>query len=225
MSRTEPRLPSCERIRCSLKKYEMALVFASSGRTGLSFYCAHEMPVRPDIGPYGAPAANGGWGQVQRRSRLCPSRYYRRFCSLGGCHWKDHCPLSERQRSADYHRFLDAIDASKQARLDIHFILESSAIRKIALIYRWLAQPPCYHMYFTRTGWSWFDLVESWIGLLTEKQFKRGVYRNPRELEDAISPYVESTNVHAKAFVWANTIYDILESLVHFCRRSSKSKH
>ena len=104
-------------------------------------------------------------------------------------------------------------------------ILDNSAIHKTALIRRWLAQRPRYHVHFTPTSSSWLNLVERWFGLLTEKQLRRGVYRSTRELEEAIARYVESTNAHAKPFVWTKSAEDILASLSRFCRRTYNSVH
>lgn len=74
-------------------------------------------------------------------------------------------------------------------RLDIHLILDNSTIHKTALIHRWLAQRPRYHVHFTPTSSSWLNLVERWFGLLTEKQLRRGVHRSTRELEEAMAGF------------------------------------
>ena len=85
-----------------------------------------------------------------------------------------------------------------------------------ALIRRWLAQRPRYHVDSTPTSSSWLNLVGRWYELLTEKQLRRGVYRSTRELGEAIARYVESTNAHAKPFVLTNSAYEILARLRHF---------
>ena len=130
-----------------------------------------------------------------------------------------------RHRSVEFRRFLDAIDGSVPAELDVHLILDNSAIHKTALIHRWLAQRPRYHAHFTPTGSLWLNLVERWFGLLTEKQLRRGVHRSTRELEEDITRYVESTNAHAKPFVWTKTADQILASVRRFCIRTSNSGH
>ena len=87
------------------------------------------------------------------------------------------------------------------------------------------AQRPRHHVHFTPTGSSWLNLVERWFGLLTEKQLRRGVHRSTREPEEAITRYVESTNAHAKPFVWTKTADEILASVRRFCVRTSNSGH
>ena len=61
--------------------------------------------------------------------------------------------------------------------------------------------------------------------MLTEKRLRRGVYRSTRVLEEAIARYVESTNAHAKPFVWTKSADDILASLSRFCMRRYHSGH
>ena len=51
-------------------------------------------------------------------------------------------------------RFLDATQATVPAELDVHLILDNSAIHKKALIHRWLAHRPRHHLHVTPTT-SW----------------------------------------------------------------------
>lgn len=54
------------------------------------------------------------------------------------------------------------------------------------LTHRWLTRHPHFHIHFTATGSSWINLVERWFAALTDKQLRRGVHRNTRELAAAI---------------------------------------
>ena len=125
----------------------------------------------------------------------------------------------------EFRNFLDEIDASVPSNLDVHMILDNSATHKTALVHRWLAKRPRYHLHFTPTGSSWLNLVERWVAALTEKQLRRGVHRNTRELEQAICKYIESTNAQPRPFVWTKTADDILASIARFCTRTSDSGH
>jgi hypothetical protein len=69
------------------------------------------------------------------------------------------------------------------------------------------------------------NLVERWFALLTEKQIRRGVHRSTRELETAITHYLQCTNDPPKPFVWTKTANEILDSVARFCRRTSGSGH
>jgi transposase len=165
-------------------------------------------------------------GQVERRTH----DYHRHgttslFAALdvktgkvvGECH--------RRHRSIEFRKFLDTIDAAVPAALDVHLVLDNYGTHKTALIRRWLAKRPRFHLHFTPTGASWLNLVERWFALLTEKQIRRGVHRSTRELEMAIKRYLDLTNAAPKPFVWTKTADEILDLVARFCRRTSGSGH
>jgi transposase len=136
---------------------------------------------------------------------------------LGECH--------RRHRSIEFRKFLDTIDTAVPAALAVHLVLDNYGTHKTALIRRWLAKRPRFHLHFTPTGASWLNLVERWFALLTEKQIRRGVHRSTRELETAIKRYLAITNAAPTPFVWTKTADEILESVARFCRRTSGSGH
>src|ERR1700681_3256402 len=74
--------------------------------------------------------------------------------------------------------------------LHAHLILDNYGTHKTAVIRRWLAKRPRFHVHFTPTSASWINLVERWFAALTEKQIRRGVHRSVRELETAIKQYL-----------------------------------
>jgi transposase len=104
--------------------------------------------------------------------------------------------------------------------LDVHLIVDN-----YALIQRWLAKRPCYHLHFTPKGASWINLVERWFALLTEKQLRRGVHRSTRDLEAAIDRYLAVYNEAPRPFVWTKTADEILASGARSCHRISDSGH
>lgn len=130
-----------------------------------------------------------------------------------------------RHRSVEFRKFLDRIDTTVPAALDVHLILDNYATHKTPLIHRWLARHSRFHVHFTPTGASWLNLVERWFAALTEKQIRRGVHRSTQELEDAIRRYIEVTNHRPKPFVWSKTADEILASIGRFCKRISNSGH
>jgi transposase len=135
---------------------------------------------------------------------------------IGRCH--------RRHRAIEFRKFLDAIDAAVPADLDVHLIVDNYATHKTALIRRWLAKRPRYHIHFTPTGASWLNLVERWFASLTQKQIRRGAHRSTRALETAIMEYVAVGNEQPKPFVWTKSADDILASIERFCRRISDSR-
>lgn len=130
-----------------------------------------------------------------------------------------------RHRSVEFRKFLDRIDTSVPADLDIHIILDNYGTHKTALIHQWLAKRPRYHLHFTPTSSSWLNQVERWFAALTEKQLRRGVHRSTRELEQAIHRYLEVTNQAPKPFIWTKTADQILATIARFCQRTSDTGH
>jgi transposase len=125
-----------------------------------------------------------------------------------------------RHRAAEFRHFLDEIDANVPPDLDVHLVLDNSATHKTALIKRWLAERPRYHVHFTPTSASWINQVERWFGLLTERALRRGVHRSVAELERDIRAFVDATNANPKPFRWVKPADDILASVRRFCLRT-----
>jgi transposase len=136
---------------------------------------------------------------------------------IGECH--------ARHRAIEFRKFLDTIDASVPPDLDIHLILDNYATHKTALIRRWLAKRPRYHVHFTPTSASWLNLVERWFAALTEKQIRRGAHRSTRELIAAIRTYLAVTNEAPTPFVWHKTADQILAAVARYCQRTSATAH
>ena len=125
---------------------------------------------------------------------------------IGQCH--------RRHRALEFRKFLDAIESEVPAELDVHLIADDYATHKTALIRNWFARRPRFHIHFTPTSASWLNLVERRLGLLTEKQLRRGVHQSSAELEAAIYRYLDVTNEDPKPFVWTKTADQILASVL-----------
>jgi transposase len=123
-----------------------------------------------------------------------------------------------RHRACEFRRFLDEIDRSVPANLDVHLIVDNYATHKAPTVQRWYIKHPRFHVHFTPTYSSWLNLVERWFSLLTERQLKRGVHRSVGELERAISAFIEHHNQDPKPFVWTKSADEILEKLGRFCK-------
>jgi transposase len=165
-------------------------------------------------------------GQIERRTHD-----YRRngttslFAALDTATGKVIGTCHARHRSTEFVKFLDQIDASVPADLDVHIVLDNYGTHKTAPVHRWLAKRPRYHLHFTPTSASWLNLVERWFAALTEKQIRRGVFRSTRELEAAIMRYLEASNANPKPFVWTKSADEILASIARFCKRITDSGH
>jgi hypothetical protein len=133
--------------------------------------------------------------------------------------------LRHRHRSVEFRKFLDTVEKSTPAELNLHLILDNSSIHKTPLIQRWLLRHPRVHLHFTPTSASWLNLVECWFALLRTRRLARGSFRSTRALEQAIKSYIASTNADPKPFVWAKTADEILDSVARYCLRTSASHH
>jgi len=131
--------------------------------------------------------------------------------------------LRRRHRSVEFRRFLDVIEGQVPAGLEVHLILDNYGTHKTAIIRRWLAKRPRFHVHFTPTYGSWLNLVERWFAELTNKPIRRGVFRSVKELETAIRQYLEVHNEAPKPFVWTKTADQILDSIARYARRTLTS--
>jgi len=128
--------------------------------------------------------------------------------------------MSPRHRAEEFRRFLNLIDASVPAHLDVHVVLDNSSTHKTPTIQRWLLRHPRFTLHFTPTYSSWLNLVERWFAELTTKQLRRGVHRSVRALEAAIREFIAAHNTAGTPFVWTKTADEILASIARFAQRT-----
>jgi transposase len=128
--------------------------------------------------------------------------------------------LHRRHRSVEFRKFLDKIESHVPADLDIHLIVDNYATHKTAIIQKWLAKRPRFHVHFTPTYGSWINLVERWFAELTNKRIRRGVFHSVKELEAAIREFIEVHNEAPKPFVWTRTADQILDSIARYAQRT-----
>ena len=130
-----------------------------------------------------------------------------------------------RHRSVEFKRFLALIAKAVPPELDIHLVLDNYGTHKTAMIHKWLARHPRYHLHFTPTSASWINQVERWFAEITRKQIRRGTFRSTQALEKAIREYLAVYNEDPKPFVWTKTADQILESLKSYCTVISDTRH
>lgn len=128
-----------------------------------------------------------------------------------------------RHRAAEFRRFLDEIEASVPAELDVHLVMDNYATHKTPLIQRWLVKRPRWHVHLTPTSSSWLNQVER-FALLTDKKIRRGVYRSVAALRADIPSFIERHNADPKPFRWTKSADDILASIARFCRYDAPAK-
>jgi transposase len=133
--------------------------------------------------------------------------------------------LAPRHRASEFIRFLNLIDRSVPANLDVHVVVDNSSTHKTPAVHRWLVRHPRFTLHFTPTYSSWLNLVERWFGELTTKWLRRGTHRSVKELVAAIRTWITNWNDNPQPFVWHKTADDILDSLAAYCSRISDSGH
>ena len=119
-----------------------------------------------------------------------------------------------RHRAIEFRKFRDTIDGVVPKGLDVHLIMDNYATHKTALIQRWLAKRPRYHLHFTPKGASWINLIEAWFGILTKKSIRRGSFDTVRALVKHILSYIQTWNQHPTPFVWTKEPADIIRKAV-----------
>jgi transposase len=132
--------------------------------------------------------------------------------------------LKPRHRSVEFRQFLDVIEAQVPAELDVHIIVDNYGTHKTALLRKWFAKRPRFHVHFTPTYGSWINLVERWFAELTNKRIRRGVFRSVKELQAAIREYIEVHNEDPKPFVWTKTADQILASIARYAQRTTAAQ-
>jgi putative transposase len=123
-----------------------------------------------------------------------------------------------RHRHQEFLSFLNHLDRSVPAGLDIHLIADNYATHKHPRVRAWLARHPRYHIHYTPTYASWLNQVERWFGLITQRAIRRGSFRSVRELVHKIDQYVTHHNLHKRPFVWTTTADSIFDKLQRLCK-------
>ncbi len=132
---------------------------------------------------------------------------------------------TERHRAEEFRRFLNLIDKSVPADLDVHVIVDNSSTHKTPAIHRWLLRHPRFTFHFTPTYSSWLNLIERWFAELTERWLRRGTHRSTKELVASIRTWIELWNDDPRPFVWRKSADEILQSVASYCERISDSGH
>jgi transposase len=110
--------------------------------------------------------------------------------------------------------FLQQIDRSTPAELDLHVILDNSSTHKTLAIKQWLEKHPRFKLHFTPTSASWLNAVEAWFAQLEGRALYRGVFTSVAELKTGIRQLIEAHNEHsAKPFKWNKTAETIISSV------------
>src|SRR5262249_46088330 len=116
-------------------------------------------------------------------------------------------------------RFLNLIDRTVPADLDLHVVLDNSSARKTPAIQRWLVRHPRFRLHFTPTYSSWLVLVERCFAELTTNLIKRKSHRSVRDLIGSIRSSTNNWNDDPGPFLWHKPADEILQSVAAYCQR------
>ncbi len=126
-----------------------------------------------------------------------------------------------RHRHQEFLSFLNHIERSVLAHLDVHVVMDNYATHKHAKVRAWFAKRPRYHVHFTPTYASWLNQVERWFGLVSQRAIKRGSFRNAKVLIERIEVYIASHNKSGVPFKWTATADSVFEKLARLCEYST----
>jgi len=118
-----------------------------------------------------------------------------------------------RHRHQEFLRFLDRIEHSVDADLDIHLVLDNYGTHKHPEVKKWLAARPRYRVHFTPTSSSWLNQIERWFAEITRKRIRRGTFRSVRELTKTIHDYIRLYNNNPQPFQWVASASRIIRKV------------
>ena len=127
-------------------------------------------------------------------------------------------------RHQEFIRFLKKIDAETSSSLELHLIVDNYGTHKHPRVQSWLRRHPRFHLHFTPTSSSWLNMVERWFRELTQKQIRRGSFRNVPALIRVIEQYIETHNQKPQLFVWSAPVEQILEKVAK-CKEALDAVH
>jgi len=137
---------------------------------------------------------------------------------IGSCH--------SRHRAREFVKFLNQLERSIPAELDVHLIVDNYSTHKSAEVQRWLKPKKRrrFHFHFTPTSSSWLNQVERWFALITERMIRRGTFHSVRELESSIYQWLANWNDQPQPFVWRATA-DVIIEKVRRCKELNGTPH
>ena len=129
-----------------------------------------------------------------------------------------------RDRHQEFLQFLNRIEQSVEAELDVHLVLDNYGTHKHPQVKKWLAARPRYHVHFTPTSSSWLNQVERWFAEITRKRIRRGTFWSVRDLVKAIEDYIRLYKGNARPFKWVASASRIIRKANRYRRISESAR-
>ena len=115
-----------------------------------------------------------------------------------------------RRRHQEFLKFMRRLDRAFPRDLVLHVILDNHGTHDRDTVRQWLAGRPRFRLHFTPTGASWLNLVESWLGGLTQ-YLRGGAFCSVQELVAAIEEYSARDEAETEPLVWNTTVDAVLD--------------
>jgi transposase len=154
-------------------------------------------------------------GQIERRThdykRHGTASLYAAFDIATG---KVLSRVTKRHNGKEFLAFLQKIESSIAAELELHLIIDNSSTHKTPEVRAFLLAHPRIKIHFTPTSASWLNAVEGWFAQLERRSLYRGIFTSVQELRQELRRYIEVHNrATAKPFVWTKSAESILEAV------------
>jgi transposase len=133
--------------------------------------------------------------------------------------------LHRRHRAIEFCKFLAKIDDEAPTEVEVHLICDNLSTHKTPAVMRWLKTHPRFQLHFTPTSSSWLNQVQHWLGLLTDKQLRRGTHKSPHAPEKDIRTWVATRNQNPRPFACTKTTDEILEHPNQHLQPTPSTRH
>ena len=137
--------------------------------------------------------------------------------TISACH--------RRHRHQEFLKFLGKIEQAVPVDAEVHIVMDNYGTHKVDKVRNWFTRHPRFQVHFTPTSASWLNLVERLFAEVTQRCVRRGSHTAVRQLELAMTSYLEQRNVNPKPFIWTADADLILGKVGRLCERISNSGH
>jgi len=108
----------------------------------------------------------------------------------------------ERNNSATFCAFLDAIEKDVEPGLAIHVILDNGSSHVSKETKKWFAEHPRWVVHYTPVHASWVNQIELFFSILQRKVIRRGNFTSREDLIAKLIAFISDYDQTAKPFAW-----------------------
>ena len=108
----------------------------------------------------------------------------------------------DRNTAANFIAFLDELDATVPADLQVHLVLDNGSSHIARDTRWWFVDHPRFHPHYTPSHASWLNQVELFFSILARRLLKRGEFRSVEDLVAKVMAFIADYNRTATPFRW-----------------------